>query len=202
MGVHGIHLRLASRPPLSADYDTVHANKPRQGCEEGGGIEIPRMFFHVFRVPGQFDLRFLSVFDPAARSRTTLFSSPSPSPSPCSSGVLGLRTWFIISSLSDHRSQITDSGLGLCLACLVGTVHPYRFVASFEFDGVGPIGKARWVKARMRYQHLTQSDLAQQSRLGSSSAQTGQLQRPRHPTLTSHLDDFRHLQTIDIAIFS
>jgi hypothetical protein len=59
-----------SRPPLSADYDTVHA---KSRMRRRRGSEIPRMFFHVFRVPGQFDLRFLSVFfGPAARSRTIL----------------------------------------------------------------------------------------------------------------------------------
>lgn len=68
-GVHGIHLPLVLHyRPTTIEYTLNHGN----GCEEGGEVEFPECS-SMFFVPGQFELRFLSVFiDPAARSRTTL----------------------------------------------------------------------------------------------------------------------------------
>ena len=153
------------------------------------------MFFHGFSFPVNSICGFsLSVFDPAARSRTTLFPRPRPR-------LVPVHPEFWVTYLVYHliaiRSQIkiSDSGLGLCLACLVRTVHPYRLCSKLR---VGPIGKARWMKARMHYHHLSQSDLAQQSRPGSCNpARPKQVNRTSKASyVTSHLDDFDTLKQL------
>ena len=67
VGVHGIHL------PLDLHYrPTTILYTLNHGCEEGGEVKFPECSSMFFVFPVNSICGFSLIFDPAARSRTTL----------------------------------------------------------------------------------------------------------------------------------